>query len=33
MREGRINDVGGFDELSRRNKEFRRLSRLPENGN
>jgi ATP-binding cassette, subfamily B, bacterial PglK len=32
MREGRIDDVGRFDELSGRNEEFRRLSRLPGNG-
>jgi ATP-binding cassette, subfamily B, bacterial PglK len=29
MREGRIDDIGRFDELSSRNEEFRRLSRLP----
>jgi ATP-binding cassette, subfamily B, bacterial PglK len=31
MREGHIDDIGRFDELSERNEEFRRLSRLPEN--
>lgn len=32
MREGCIDDVGRFDELSARNEEFRRLSRLPGDG-
>lgn len=29
MRDGRIQDVGRFDELGRRNEEFRRLARWP----